>query len=97
MVSVDKIKQQQSSANQSFGSDQRSFDRGIIPYVNQLIDRHNIKAVIFDVDGTLYSLKKLYDRMHWELFNITQRTLVKFSTSGYYTISSKPGNEMQRC
>jgi putative hydrolase of the HAD superfamily len=68
MVSADKIKQQQSLANQSFGSDQRSSDRAIIPYVNQLIDRHNIKAVIFDVDGTLYSLKKLYDRMHWELF-----------------------------
>jgi FMN phosphatase YigB (HAD superfamily) len=68
MVSADKIKQQQSLANQSFGSDQRSSDRAIIPYVNQLIDRRNIKAVIFDVDGTLYSLKKLYDRMHWELF-----------------------------
>jgi putative hydrolase of the HAD superfamily len=68
MVSVDKIKQQKIPANQSLGAYSTAFDRELIPYVNQLIDRHNIKAVIFDVDGTLYSLKKLYDRMHWELF-----------------------------
>ncbi len=68
MVSVDKLKQQKSPASQSIGADCSASDRAIIPYVNQIIDRHQIKAVIFDVDGTLYSLKKLYDQMHWELF-----------------------------
>jgi putative hydrolase of the HAD superfamily len=71
MVSVDHLKQQelhhitvpsQPEVRQPAG------DRALILHVNQIIDRHQIKAVIFDVDGTLYSLKKLYDRMHWELF-----------------------------
>jgi putative hydrolase of the HAD superfamily len=73
MIIIDRIRQQETAARQSFGVSQTADDRPIIPYVNQIIDRHNIKAVIFDVDGTLYSLKKLYDRMHWELFKYYSR------------------------
>jgi HAD superfamily hydrolase (TIGR01549 family) len=40
----------------------------MVTYVHHLIDHQKIKAVIFDVDGTLYSLKKLYARMYRELF-----------------------------
>jgi FMN phosphatase YigB (HAD superfamily) len=71
MVSVDHPKlseQRQMPVPSALGMYQPGSDRSLIRHVNQIIDRHKIKAVIFDVDGTLYSLKKLYNRMYWELF-----------------------------
>lgn len=71
MVSVDHPKRRklhQIPASSLLEARQPGCDRELILHVNQIIDRHKIKAVIFDVDGTFYSLKKLYNRMYWELF-----------------------------
>lgn len=43
-------------------------EESIIEGVHRIIEMQKIKAVIFDVDGTLYSLPKLYRKIYLALF-----------------------------